>query len=276
MTDATPGGFPDTPGPEATPQQDADVRALLAFLRDEPAEMPADVAARLDAVLAEERRAAAARGAGGPLDGSAGGTGSGSATPVAPVTVLPTRPERRGPSTRTLAVLGGVAAAVLAVVGGVALLGGAGGGSSSSSTASGVAGSTTRISASGTAYAPATLTAQVTALVAAVRAEGGVDAQATPATPSAATPAPFGAATGGTAHPAPLTADAAAGCVRALTDGASSTALAVDSGSYQGQPAVVVVIPTKGDPTSLDVFVVRPDCGPGSTTIREFRHIPVS
>ena len=95
---------------------------------------------------------------------------------------------------------------------------------------------------------------QVAALAAAARGAAPADAAAEP---SAATPAPFGAATGGTAHPAALTADAAAGCVRALTEGDGSTALAVDSGSYQGQPAVVVVIPTKGDPTSLDVFVVR-------------------
>lgn len=269
MTDTTSGGFADTPGPEATPDQDADVRALLAFLRDEPAEMPPDVAARLEAVLAEERRSAAGRASvvAGHTDGSTGGSG-----PAVPVTVLPTRQDRRGPSTRTLAVLGGIAATVLAVLGGVTLLGGAGGGSSSSSGAS-VAGSTTRISASGTAYSPATLATQVAALVAAARGAAPADAAAEP---SAATPAPFGAATGGTAHPAALTADAAAGCVRALTEGDGSTALAVDSGSYQGQPAVVVVIPTKGDPTSLDVFVVRPDCSPGSTTIREFRHIPAS
>ena len=60
MTDSTPGGFADTPGPDATPEQDADVRALLAFLRDEPVEMPPEVELRLYAVLAEERRSAAA------------------------------------------------------------------------------------------------------------------------------------------------------------------------------------------------------------------------
>ncbi len=56
MTDTTPGGFADTPGPDATAEQDADVRALLSFLRHEPLELPADVRARLEAVLAEERR----------------------------------------------------------------------------------------------------------------------------------------------------------------------------------------------------------------------------
>lgn len=62
-------GFADTPGPDATPDEDADVRALLGFLRDEPLEMPPDVAARLDAVLAEERRtSAAAAGAAAALD----------------------------------------------------------------------------------------------------------------------------------------------------------------------------------------------------------------
>ena len=48
MTDRTPDGVADTPGPDATPEQDSDVRALLAFLRDQPMEMPPDVAARLE------------------------------------------------------------------------------------------------------------------------------------------------------------------------------------------------------------------------------------
>ena len=274
MTDITPGGFADTPGPEATPEQDADVRALLSFLRDEPLEMPADVRARLDAVIAEERHAAAVAVAGAGtttsgVDGSDDRVG-----PVAPVTVLPTQP--RGPSTRAFRIVGGLAAAALVVLGGVTVLHGLGGGSSSSSStasssaAGGAADATTgtKVTATGTHYSQASLAAQATALVAAARAASPA-ADRTVAVPSPATES-------GTTYSAALTPVAADACVRAVTEGDGSTAVAVDSGSYDGQPAVVVVVPPPDAPGSLDVFVVKPGCGAGGADLFEFQRIPAS
>jgi len=311
MSDSTPGGFADTPGPEPTPEQDAEVRSLLAFLRDEPVEMPLEVELRLYAVLAEERRTAAT-GAGAPavpVEASDGERRSG-APALAPVTVLPARRDRRGPSTRVLQVVGGLAAAAVVVIGVVTVLGNHPAGSFSASSAAGGssaanaapspgdAGATgTRLTASGTGYTKAALQTQVAGLVAAARTS--VQGAAAAGTPGAA-PTPAGTlaqpqVAGTTARvasltpaPAPAPAStfvlrnalaslqapgAAAACVARLTGGDGSTALAIDVGTYAGKPALVVVIPTAGHPASLDVFVVTPDCSP---TFLEFERLPAS
>lgn len=275
MTDTTPGGFADTPGPEATPEQDADVRALLSLLRDEPLEMPSHVRSRLDAVIAEERRTAAVAGAGAGAAPSGDEASDGGPGPVAPVTVLPAR--NRGPSTRAFRIVGGLAAAALVVLGGVTVLHGTVGGSSSSSSAetSSAAGggavdaaTGTAVTASGVRYSRATLAVQAAALVAAARA-GSPATDRTAAVPSPAT-------VEGKTYAAALTADTAASCVRALTENDGSTAVAVDSGSYDGQPAIVVVVPPPDAPGSLDVFVVKPGCGADTADLLEFQRIPAS
>jgi len=295
MTDSTPGGFADTPGPDATPEQDADVRALLAFLRDEPVEMPPEVELRLYAVLAEERRSSAVA-AGAPTASSAdeGSTGGGGWT--APVTVLPVRPERRGPSMRVFTVVGGLAAAAVVVVGAVNLLGGmnlSGGSSSSAGAASSSTGSVAGagpeaaggqavVTASGTAYAKSTLATQVLALTAAARTP------AKAATADAATPAPAASSSGtdstlGTAASASTayrlaiqalqSPGSAAACVNRLTAGETSDALAIDAGTFAGKPALVVVVPTSGDPSTLDVFIVPLDCSPSFV---DFERVPAA
>ena len=295
MTDSTPGGFADTPGPDATPEQDADVRALLAFLRDEPVEMPPEVELRLYAVLAEERRSSAVA-AGTPLASSAdeGSTGGGGWT--APVTVLPVRSERRGPSMTVFKVVGGLAAAAVVAVGAVNLLGGltlsggstsssAGGASSSAGSVAGAvpeaAGSQAVVTSSGTAYAKATLASQVLALTAAART-------AAVTTSDAATPVPAASAAGassglattalaGTDYRAAAKAlqapGSAADCVNRLTAGETSNAVAIDAGTFAGKPALVVVVPTSGDPSTLDVFVVPLDCSPSFV---DFERVPAS
>lgn len=277
MSDVTPSGFADTPGPDATPEQDADVRALLALLRDEPLEMPDDVRSRLEAVLAEERRASTGRALGATAalaDSSSERSGT-----TAPVTVLPTGASRRGPSTRAFRIVGGLAAAALVVLGGVVVLRGtgvggstSGGAESAASASSSTAAGGTLVTASGTAYAKATLAAQARTLATAARVRSATDATA-PANGVPAAPSP--ATAGGTTFRA-FTPDNATVCVRAITDGGTSVALAVDSGSYAGRPAVVVVVPTQGDPTQLDVFVVKPDCAAGTPDIVEFQRIPAS
>lgn len=275
MTDATPEGLTDTPGPDATPEQEEHVRSLLAFLRDEPVPMPDDVIRRLDAVLAEERR-----GAAGPTTGGTGPDAAldapGDATPLAPVTVLPAAAHRPSRSTRTLRVLGGLAAAAVVVVGAVSVSGSLRG--DSSSTAGGTlaaapsGASSTRITASGTAYSAATLQTQADALVASARSTTAPGGSA-PAAAAASSPTTPAASTTSRAFVA-LSVTAAADCVRQLTQGDGSVALAVDTGLYDGQPALVVVIPTHGDPSKLDVWVVKTTCTATSADLLEFQRIP--
>jgi len=276
VTDPTTGGFADTPGPDATPEQDADVRALLAFLRDEPMEMPPDVAARLDAVIAEERRTAAlaAGSAAATLDPT-----DATSSPLASVTVLPTLEQRRGPSTRAFTIVGGVAAAALVVVGGVVLAGALGNGSGSnavtsadaSAASSGDAKNASRlaISASGTQYSAPSLASQATALVART-SQSLATGESAPTVPS---PGSLGGSSAGgvtttsgaenaTSAPSAFSLDKAASCVTALTDGDGSSAVAIDSGTFNGKAALVVVVTDPGDPASLRVFVTAPDCSP--------------
>jgi hypothetical protein len=179
----TPVPDTDTPGPEATAEQDAAVRSLLGLLRPDDLPMPEDVVRRLDATLAEERRAAASAPVGAPLTA----TSDPDTDWVAPVTVLPVgedRARRAGP-TRTLRILGAAAAAVVVVALGYSVLGhGLGAGTSTSASSAESSGPSaasdtaagTVIRASGTAYTAATLAAQVDSLVAGARAAGPVPA----------------------------------------------------------------------------------------------------
>jgi hypothetical protein len=201
----------DTPGPEATPEQDAAVTSLLGLLRGDDLAMPDDVVRRLDAVLAEERRSplvppADASAAGVLLDGeSQDETGHGTG---ATVTVLPTDRAARhavrggGPSFGLLKVLGGVAAAVVLVAGGVSVLLHHDGTSATATAASAAPSSAaegsaaafspeTVMRATGTTYTKATLSTQVDALLTLVQDDKGVavgstagQAPASPATPS--------------------------------------------------------------------------------------------
>lgn len=51
-------------------------------------------------------------------------------------------------------------------------------------------------------------------------------------------------------------------CVTGL-NGSPVAPLSVDVGTWEGEPATVIVLPTEDDPTSVDVYVVRPGCPPG-------------
>ena len=59
--------------------------------------------------------------------------------------------------------------------------------------------------------------------------------------------------------------------MKTLTDGDGTVALAVDAGTWTGKDALMVILPTKGDATSLDVIVVTRDCSPNFLT---FQRIP--
>jgi hypothetical protein len=62
---------------------------------------------------------------------------------------------------------------------------------------------------------------------------------------------------------------ALADCVTALNDG-PVTPLAVDVASWRGSAAAVVVLPTTGDDSTVDVWVVGPGCGPSDATVLYF------
>ena len=52
-----------------------------------------------------------------------------------------------------------------------------------------------------------------------------------------------------------------AACVKELTDGDGRTPLAVDTGRWDNQAAVVVILPADGASGQRQVFVVKPTCG---------------
>jgi hypothetical protein len=266
---------PERPGPDATPEQEAFVTALLGGLRADDPPMPEHVVARLDAVLAEERRtyAAGTTGAGtAPLADRAdeGSTGAGSAEPaVAPVTVLP---QRRRPERSTTAVqwLVGAAAAVL-VVGGVgAVVRGTFGGSSADLAASSAGGPTTSLLATGTAYDEVNLATQVRSLVAAPTTDQGSTAAPEVASGDVDGPSAPDRSAGA------LTTDTLAGCLEELTGAPGTDPLAVDQATYEGRPALVVVLVSTDDPASLDVWVVAPTCTRAASGLIRFERVPRS
>jgi hypothetical protein len=293
MTDS-PGGFADTPGPEATPEQDADVRALLGALREAEVRMPDDVWARVHAVIAEEQRVAARTGLPAATLAATEGSSTdedGSVVPgLAPVTVLPTAEERAARAARpALRWMLGAAAAVVVLGGGYAVLQGVSG-SSQVATSAGAASvpaperapeGPTVMLRTGTAYTTAGLQSQARALVASAAAGQPVstddkatpqpvatdDPQASPVPPSTSGTTYVGA----TAEEARSAAVAKAvalvpknaaftACIDDLSGTPGTKPVAVDVGTYDGKPALVVVLPSTDDPASLDVIVVPADC----------------
>jgi len=282
MTDTTPGGFADTPGPDATPEQDADVRALLGALRDADVPMPDDVWTRLAAVIAEEQRTALASG--GPA--AAASSDDDAMVPgLAPVTVLPSAEERAArPSRSALRWVLGAAAAVVVVGGAYGVMHGVTG-STGISTSAGAAstapeaasGAGTVVTASGTAYTTAGLQSQARALVASTvgrSAAFGQKDQVTPvpgtATQPLPTTSPSGVGAPSTRNGATLSADRLAAlmprdaaltrCIDELSGVPGTRPVAIDVGTYNGKPALVVVLPSTDDPASLDVLVVPVNC----------------
>lgn len=280
---STPSGTPDPydpPGPDATPEQDALVRGLLESLRADDPPMPDHVVARLDAALAQERLSGAA-----PLvTGAGAGAGAGDgdedrATAIpgdATVTVLPQQRRRPERSTTALQWLVGAAAAVL-VVGGVgAVVRGTFTGSSSDTAASGALAEQAqeRVLATGTTYDKDTLAEKVQALVTDPAGEGvapglapsdSTDATDSTAEPDSGTPGP---------DVGQLSAGALAGCVEQLAGATGIEPVVVDRAVYEGRSALVVVLVTTGDPSTLDIFVVSPDCTRDSGDVLEFQRVP--
>ncbi|MET8545895.1 hypothetical protein ABZW03_35465 [Kitasatospora sp. NPDC004799] len=266
----------------------AEVRALLGDVEAPP--MPADVAARLDAALAE----AAADAAGGDHDSPAADRRTDRPVPAATAPVAPssppspppppptparpgdgragrsgaaTGPGRTRPRRRRFALLLGAAAALAALgLGGTLLLHPddrsgtvtASVGGAPAATADG--GSARAPHTAGTDYREDTLAAQVQQLLA--RAQ---DAPGLRATGPAASGPSGGAGSGGSllpadgARPEPDSpSPTGPGCPAP----APGTPLATDRGSYRGAPVDVLVYPLPDRPGSVDVYLRSPDCGP--------------
>jgi hypothetical protein len=303
-------GFADTPGREATPEEEARVQALLASLRDDDVPMPDHVWSRLSAVIAEEHVAATARQITGTPTalGGSDDPASGSDAGVASVSVLPT-PEQRARRGAPRWLLPAAAAAVVVLLAG-GLVKGIGSGSSTSSAGGSVdaaqaSSSPTQAASaeshSNFAYTQRNLGSQVGRLIsrsalgtpavpgtvgsgtdvtAGTAASSSAPTSSTESAPTNATETPLGiAATGKTAPNAsgdvpPLLSGASlTACVAQLTGGTTTAAVAVDRGTYEGKPADIVVIPTENDPTTLDVWVLAPGCTADNADVLNFSRI---
>ncbi len=226
------------------------VHDLLAGL-PEPT-MPSEVAARIDAALAVE---AATRDAGGTL-----------ATAAATVTpITSTGSTGLGARLRGHWLMSAAAVVAVLALGSAVVVGALSGRSpSSSSAASGAAATasrapgaeTTRLSASGRGYTKANLGPEVLTLVAAT--------STSPASPATNDGTVSTLAAPGRSLIEDRTRLAA--CLAKVEEGGPATApVAVDAGSFEGQPAVVVVL--VGSATSYDVFVVTPACSSADATL---------
>jgi hypothetical protein len=173
------------------------------------------------------------------------------------------------------------------------------GGSSSVSTASSsvapeaasgdvaVAAGSTAIRATNTNYSAKTLPTQVSALLATVvqkdtaATAGPLDSPAalgsesTAASSAGDTPSPSSTtrqSSGFSAQQA-LTTDTVAACMTHL-ELTGVVPLVVDRGSFDGKPADVIVVPTKGDPATVDVYVLHLGCATAEPLVYEFATVP--
>lgn len=235
-----------------------DVRGLLSGAAV-VTPMPDDVAHRLDAALGVAR-------------------GPATATSAATVTPLSDR-RRRVPGTRVLQAaavvlllaLGGLGyAAFLSPKDGTSTAGSASDARQEAGAQAGADGAAYPVTASGRDYTSESLAAQVPALVRGLAA-------AVPK-PRAATEDRAGSAGSGSASTltSPGSADGLTGgaplaaCVADLA-GKPVTPLAVDVATYLGQPATIIVLPTTGSRTTVDVYAVAPGCP--SQTFLAFRRV---
>jgi hypothetical protein len=259
------------------------VSGLLARL---PAvAMPAEVVARLDAALAvlgpySASDASDAAGADDADDADAAG-------PVAAQTVVPISAAASQSSRwRNPRVLQAAAALVLVLAAGVVGIKAL---SSSSGTSDGSAAAgapapvpqvDTPVTRTGTAYTATSLATDVRSLVSgkltSFGANGALAGSASPPGVTAATPSGTTLSNGTAQSPGAslkavarelqtLTASASslAPCIALIEDGLPSAVapIAVDAGTYDAQPALIVVLPGADDPTAYDVWIVGPTCG---------------
>jgi len=270
--------------PALSEPDEAFVRGLLAGLP--PVPVPGDLAARLDAALRAEAESAV--GTLGP-DAAAEAGAAGAAGVAA--TVLPLDAARVARGLRRTRILQVAAAALVLVAGGFGVVKLAGGGSSPGSAVNGLsrdsggaaaapsAGGTYVVTRSGHAYDDNTLVSDVRALASHQALTDDTQRPALAAVPSPLTTFSQDTAGGSlasgaaTASSPPSKSDVFSTfmssaelvpCLAAVEDGLTTpvTPIAVDEGTYRGQPALVVVLPDLIEPkTTYDVFVVGAQCG---------------
>jgi len=240
----------------------AGIPNLLAAASD-AGPVPADVAGRIDEALAAEPPVLAA--------------GSATVTPLAPRREAPMGMRMLQAAAVLVVALAGIGLAITA----------RDGGNDSSTTAAGSAGKEAAqalpddgsfpVTTSGRDWTQDSVVAAVPELLTgSTAAADGAAAPTSPTSPSA----PSGSASedagpsddtgvessgGATARLSGNAAGRLAGgpplaeCVTALNDD-PVTPLAVDLATWAGQPAAIILLPTPGDPTSVDEWVVAPDC----------------
>lgn len=219
--------------------------AALATLPDP--EPPADLDQRLLAAFARERRTQTAAGA---------------------ATVLPLPARRRPPAWLTGAA---AAAAVIGVVGGGIVLLSRGStntsGSTTAASAPSTAGPVVRRLATGTAYRK--VGPSFTAALPLLLNGATSDAFAAPQVKSNERKAAAGDPLGRLRDEGAL-----AGCLASLTTPEDpGVPLAVDYATFEGTPALVVVLPST-KPASVDVYVVGPSCTQADADLRYFVRLP--
>jgi len=294
----------------------AELRRRLAGLPPEP--MPAVIAARIEQALAAQATAAAAPAAAAPATTAAAAAAAAAAADHPEPAVAAQRPAQR-PHQAQLPVPtqrragrrwaahglrltpGLVAAAVVGLLllgvglGAIRSLGGAGPTSAVSGaggvrapapglpTATPSSGGPPILVASGRNYTPATLDADVRALLTTAQARRFTAAQ--PARPggsgSPARPggsgSPAGTAVLDTTKAPPAlarlaTAPGLTGCLAALTGRTDRAPLAVDYAAFGGRPAAVLVLPAAAG--RVAVWVVGPACAPGDPAVLRYQQLP--
>lgn len=220
-------------------------------------EEPADLGARLEAALAQARNSAAAPVAGG-------------------TDVVPLAGRRR---VRWLPALAAVAAAAVLVTGGVLYS------QRSSTTATTASKGVARyaVNDTGTDYTRAALATALPALLAGTSPRSATAVGAGPsgalavpnAAPTGGVPGSAGQTLAGTADPlaALRTTRGLATCLASLTDPSQpGLPLALDYASFEGKPALVVVLPSDR-PDKVDVLVVPPGCATADGNLLYFTRL---
>ena len=179
------------------------------------------------------------------------------ALPAAATTVVPLASRRRS---RWLLPAGGVAAAAVLVTGGLLLTRGTDNGKGTAAKGAG-ADSAVSVSHTGSGYTKGSLGAAVPQLLKGVP-ERAAGVQAPSVTAAVRDPLATLETTSGLAA-----------CLAGLTaPGDESVPLAVDYASFEGKPALVVVLPSSR-PSKLDVFVVGAACNQTEQDVLYYLHV---
>ncbi len=247
------------------------VAGALAAL-PEP-ELPAGLAERLDAAMAAERARTTTDGVATQRAATEAAVTESAKSRAATADVVPLAGRRRG-SARWLPIAGGIAAAAALVFGGVLLT--QKGGSSSSTASVKSAKLLVAVNSTGAAYGKDGK-ALVAALPALLKGSSTEAFETAPVTPNIGAPKATQQRSAATPQDALATLRSTTGlsaCLSGLTDpGDPGIPLALDYASFDGKPAMVVILPSaKAD--KVDVFVVGAGCGVKDSHLLYFTRLP--